>query len=365
MTTLLAPVLGPIFGGGICDNFGWEYIFYINIPIAVVCSITALRLLRPFETKIFVEKIDFVGLILLIAWVSALQLMLDEGKNYDWFDSNYICSLAIVAAIGFTSFIIWELTHEKPIVNLRIFRHRGYTMSVITISLAFSAFFGAVVLTPLWLQMYMGYTASWSGISVAALGFFSMLSAPVVAKLTQKYDLRILVFSGVMWLGLITFARSFNSTDMTFLQIAIPMLIQGFGIPFFFIPLSRLALVSVNPDETASAAGLMSFMRTLAGAVATSIVTTSWEGKTNIFRTDLVARVLSPEQLSSLMGDSSIAGQRIAAQVLDQMTQSQAVMLATNQIFLIVAFTFSFAALAICFAPKPGKPNNSDSTPAH
>ncbi|MDP3372457.1 MAG: DHA2 family efflux MFS transporter permease subunit [Candidatus Paracaedibacteraceae bacterium] len=366
MTTLLAPVLGPILGGGICDNWGWEYIFFINIPIAAVCSVTALRLLRPFETKILKEKMDFIGLLLLITWVSSLQLMLDEGKNYDWFESKYIWGLGITAAIGFAAFIIWELTHEKPIVNLRVFRHRGYAVSVLTISLAFGAFFGSVVLTPLWLQMYMGYTASWSGFSTAAIGIFSMLASPIVAKFTQKYDLRILVFSGVMWLGLLTFVRSFNTTDMTYLQIALPMLIQGFGIPFFFIPLTRLALVSVTPDETASAAGLMSFMRTLSGAAATSIVTTSWEDKTNVFRTDLVARSLSPEQISVLIGDSSAYGQGIAAQILEQMTQSQAVMLATNQIFLIVAFTFSFAALAICFAPKPGKASSLDeSTPSH
>ena len=366
MTTLVAPVLGPIFGGGICDNWGWEYIFYINIPIAVLCCIAAFKLLRPFESKIIIEKIDFVGLMLLIVWVSSLQLMLDQGKNYDWFESTYIWGLCITAIIGFASFVIWELTHEKPIVNLRVFRHRGYAVSVLTISLAFGAFFGSVVLTPLWLQMYMGYTASWSGVSVAAIGVLSMLAAPLVAKFTQKYDLRILVCSGIVWLGLLTFVRAFNTTDMTYLQIALPMLIQGLGIPFFFIPLTRLALVSVNFDETASAAGLMSFMRTLSGAIAASVVTTVWEDKTNVFRTDLVARSISPEQVSVLLGDGSAYGQGIAAQVLEQMTQSQAVMLATNQIFLIVAFTFSFAALAICFAPKPDKSSKlDDSTPSH
>ncbi len=355
MTTLVAPVMGPVVGGYICDNWGWGHIFLINIPLALVCSGVLLNLLRRFETTLIKNKVDFIGLGLLIIWVSALQIMLDEGKNYDWFESNTIWALLIISLIGFACFMIWELTHDHPIVNLRIFRHRGYAASVLTISLAFGAFNSSIVLTPLWLQNYMGYTASWSGFTTAALGILAVCAAPVAAKFSTKYDQRMLVFLGVGWLGLVTFYRSFGATDMTHLQITIPILVQGIGMPFFFVPLTALALASVNSEEIASAAGLMSFLRTLAGAMATSLVTTSWEDRTNILRNDLVDKILPPEQIASMLGDASQVDQTTALYMLDQVLQSQAVMLATNHIFLVVSCTFIFAAMAIWLAPKPKK----------
>jgi DHA2 family multidrug resistance protein len=133
----------------------------------------------------------------------------------------------------------------------------------------------------------------------------------------------------------------------------VPLLIQGIGAPFFFIPLTALALSCVDPQETASAAGLMNFLRTLSGAVSTSLVTTAWENQTNVLRTDLVSSVASPEQVAAMLGNTSEAGQVAALYTLDQVLQSQAVMLATNQIFLVVSCTFAFAAAAIWLAPKP------------
>lgn len=353
MTTLIAPVMGPVVGGYICDNWGWGYIFFINIPLAIVCGVVLLKLLSRFETAIIRNKVDFIGLALLIVWVSALQIMLDEGKNYDWFESTTIWVLLITAVIGFVCFMIWELTHVNPIVDIRVFRHRGYAASVLTISLAFAAFNCSIVLTPLWLQNYMEYTATWSGFATAALGIFAVCAAPIAAKFSTKYDQRLLVFCGVGWLGLVTFYRSFGSTDMTQLQIAIPLLFQGLGVPFFFVPLTALALASVNLEETASAAGLLSFLRTLAGAIATSVVTTAWEDKTNILRNDLVDKIAFPEKVALMLGDISQAGQETALYLLNQMLQSQAVMLATNHIFMVTSYTFAFAAIAIWLAPKP------------
>ncbi len=363
MTTLVAPVCGPILGGYICDNWGWPFIFLINIPIAIFCSITALNVLRSFETSIFKEKIDFIGLMLLILWVSALQIMLDKGETYDWFESDFICSCLFISIVGFIVFLIWEFSHEHPIVNLRVFRHRGYSASVITISLAFGAYFGSVVLTPLWLQNYMGYTAVNSGFVTASSGVLAVLAAPFAAKYAQKYDPRILVFCGVLWLGGVTFIRSFGSTDMTNMQIALPLLFQGVGLPFFFMPLTGLALASVNPDETASAAGLMSFLRTLSGAISASIVTTAWNQKISVFRSELVSKIDNSDELVNQMVTLTQQNFEVAKSIIDQNVNDQAVMLATNQIFTIVSFTFILAASAIWLAEKPKK--KVDTSNAH
>lgn len=351
MTTLIAPILGPIVGGYICDNWGWEFIFYINIPIALICGIVALGLLSRFETKILKAKIDYIGLALLIGWVAPLQYVLDEGKTLDWFSSPKIVILTIFSAITFCSFLIWELTEKHPIVDLRVFRHRGFTAGTTTISLAFGAFFSTVVLVPLWLQSFMGYNATWSGIIGASTGVLAVAAAPFAAMMSQKFDARKLVFFGVAWLGIWAYVRSFGTTDMTAWQIAWPMLLQGIGMPFFFIPLTTLALASVDEEETASAAGLMSFLRTLSGAFATSIVTTSWESKATEFRSELTATSMQPENFTKIIGDNSNPQTSVA--MLDNLIQSQAIMLSTNHMLMVASLTFILAALAIWLAPKP------------
>jgi DHA2 family multidrug resistance protein len=352
MTTLVAPVVGPILGGYICDEYSWPWIFYINMPIALACAYFAWKLLKRYENKLLTDPIDTVGLVLLIIWVGSLQIMLDEGKQLDWFASNQIIGLAITAAIGFIAFMIWEMNTAHPIVDLRVFRHRGFTISVLTISLAFGAFFGANVLTPLWLQSFMSYTSTQAGMTTAWSGVLAILVAPLAAGLSSKVDPRKLVFIGVLWLGIVTLWRSFATTDMTYWDISIPLLVMGVGLPFFFVPSTGLALASVDPEETASAAGLMNFLRTLSGAFATSLVTTFWEDETTRNRAELVGLTDIDQSLRAGLEQSGMTSEA-ALQTIEFMINGQSVMLATNQIMLVMGISFVFAASVIWLAPKP------------
>lgn len=360
MTTLVAPIMGPILGGWLCDEASWPWIFYINVPIAIACGYFGWGLLKRYQSPIVKMRFDTIGLALLVLWVGAFQIMIDEGKNLDWFGSPIIVGLAVVSAIGFAAFMIWELTERNPVVNLRVFRHRGYWVSVATISLAFGSFFGATVLTPQWLQAYMGYTATEAGHATAMSGILAVLVAPLAAQLSQKMDPRPLVFAGVMWLGAVTLYRSFATTDMDFWQVALPLLFQGVGMPFFFVPLTGLAMASVEPEEMASAAGLMSFMRTLSGAFATSIVTTAWDDKASHYHAELTALVdSSPQALQQLGGGSIDAGR----QQLSQLIQSQSIMLSTNELFWLSGLSFVLAACMIWLAPRPSRV--ADTSQAH
>jgi DHA2 family multidrug resistance protein len=352
MTTLVAPVVGPILGGYLCDEYSWPWIFYINMPIALACAYFAWKLLKRYENKLLTDPIDTVGLVLLIIWVGSLQIMLDEGKQLDWFASNQIIGLAITAAIGFAAFMIWEMNTAHPIVDLRVFRHRGFTISVLTISLAFGAFFGANVLTPLWLQSFMSYTSTQAGMTTAWSGVFAIMVAPLAAGLSSKVDPRKLVFIGVLWLGIVTLWRSFATTDMTYWDISIPLLVMGVGLPFFFVPSTGLALASVDPEETASAAGLMNFLRTLSGAFATSLVTTFWEDETTRNRAELVGLTDIDQSLRAGLEQSGMTSEA-ALQTIEFMINGQSVMLATNQIMLVMGISFVFAASVIWLAPKP------------
>jgi DHA2 family multidrug resistance protein len=354
MTTLVAPVLGPILGGWLCDNYSWPAIFFINVPLALLFAPVALRMLRRYEQALVHAPIDKVGLVLLIVFVSALQLMLDLGKEHDWFASAEIRVLAIVATIGFAAFLIWELTERNPIVDLRVFRHRGFTASVAAIGLGFGAVFGTNVLTPLWLQSYMGYTATWAGLTTAWSGVLAVVAAPAAGTLMAKVDPRRLIFAGLIWLAAVTVMRSIATTDMNYWQIAHPLILMGLGLPFFFVPLTALALGSVEEHETASAAGLQNFLRTLSGAVATSIVNTAWEDKTSAMHAELVGYVDRTGEAASALTASGMSPDMVRTS-LDNLLQGQSVMLATNQLMAVVAAIFVVAACVIWLAPKPAR----------
>jgi len=355
MTTLVAPVLGPILGGFICDNSHWSLIFFINVPIALGCAPLILRMLKRYETDKVKAPIDVVGLVLLVVFVGALQIMLDIGKDHDWFASIEVRALAAVTVIGFLAFLFWELTDENPIVNLRVFRHRGFTASVFTLSLGFGAMFGANVLTPLWLQTYMGYTPTWSGMTTAWSGVFAVFAAPVAAMLmAKKFDPRRIIFAGLIWIGGVTLLRTALTNDVTYWQIALPLVLMGVGLPLFFVPLTALGLGSVDEQETASAAGLQNFLRTMSGAITTSIVTTVWDNKTITAHAELSGLVdRSGDTLRTLTGTGMT--QDAAVSQLNNMVQSQSVMIATNQLMMLVAVAFVIAACAIWLAPKPAR----------
>jgi DHA2 family multidrug resistance protein len=355
MTTVCAPIAGPILGGLISDDLSWHWIFFINLPIVAVCTTVAYRLLRRYETPTVKKPIDFIGLALLVIWVGALQIMLDKGREEDWFASDLIATLGVVAAVGFVAFLIWELTEHHPVVDLSVFRHRGFTIGVVTQSATYGAFFAMVVLTPLFLQTNLDYTATVAGQAMGFMGVLAVVMSPVVAQLTNKFDVRLLISFGVAWLALMAVLRSNWITGMSFYDIALPQFLQGFGMPFFFVGTTTLALGSVLPQETASAAGIQNFMRTLSGAFATSITTTMWDRETTYAHAELTGIIQPPATLM----DQGMTGRLM----LDRMVTTEAVTLATNTVFLGCAAILICAAFFIWLAPKP-KPRVAPGGPA-
>ena len=353
MTTIVAPILGPILGGTISDNWGWHWIFFINIPIAIICVAGTVGLLRKAETKTEKAPIDTVGLILLVTWIGALQIMLDLGREHDWFGSSFIVTLAVIAAVGFSFFTAWELFERDPAVNLKVFRHRGFTVSVTALVFAYGTFFCSLVVIPQWLQGALGYTATWAGYATAFNGVAAVMLAPVVAKLSTKVDERLLVSFGILWLGGTSLIRVFWWTSgADFWTLALPQLIQGAGMPFFFVPLTTLALGAVDEDEVASAAGVMNFLRTMSGAIATAIGTTMWYDGAQSLRA----------QLSGVLNGASATMQALQAhgytveqsrQVISNLVDGQATALATGSVFVTAAIVFAAAASIVWLAPRP------------
>jgi DHA2 family multidrug resistance protein len=354
MTTLIAPIMGPVLGGSISDALGWSWVFFINVPVAVVLVAVALRTL-PRKDATQRLPVDFVGLGMLITWVGSLQIMLDKGEELDWFNSPMIIGLAVVAVVGFISFLIWELTQENPIVDLRIFRHRGFTMACFAMSLAFAGMFSSIVLIPLWLQTNQGYTATWAGYVTGFNGALAVFAAPIVAGMVAKVDPRKLVTFGILWMAMVMFWRSNLVQGLTFWQLVWPQLAQGLAMPFFFIPLMTLAMATLEPRELAGGAGLLNFVRTTAGAFATSLTTTAWSNSTNISRTAMVDNLHNADQVVGQMTAGGMSRMQ-ALGSLENLVQSQAVMVATNHVFLAISALMTVSVAAIWFIPKPKGP---------
>lgn len=360
MTTLAAPAVGPIVGGYISDNWSWHWIFFINLPIAAICVFSALMLLRPVETDKRQVPVDFIGLGLLIFWIGCLQVMLDIGRDHDWFGDPLIVALAVLAAIGFLVFLIWELTEEHPIVDLRVFRHIGFTSGVITLALCYGAYFAGIVIIPQWLQISMGYPASSAGFVTAFSAMTAIFIAPIAGRAVGRIDVRIMISASVGWMGLVTFMRAGWTSSADFWALSYPQMLQGFAMPFFFVPLTTLTLGSVNPDETASAAGMQNFLRTLAVAISTSVVLTGWGNGERVSRNEMVS-MMRPGAEASL-SNAGLSPDQTRSMVADLVDQ-QAAVVSMNHIFFVAALVLLLAAVLVWLAPRPDR--QVDTSAAH
>ena len=354
MTTVVAPIAGPLLGGFLSDNYGWQWVFYVNIPIAAVAGFLAFRNLAPYETKTRPAPVDTVGLGLLVVWVSCLQIALDKGKELDWFSSSFIVTLIATAVVGFAAFLIWELTSDHPIVNLRVFRHRSFSTAVGIMCFSYAAFFASGVLVPLWLQTDLGYTATQAGRVTAFNGVLAIVFSPIVGKIVGRVDARVLIFGGLVWLAAVFWSRTWINTDVTYWQLVLPQVLVGAGIPFFFIPLMSLGTGGLPPDEVASGASLISFTRTTAGAFAVSLVTTSWADRGSADRVQILGSAANQAESVARMQQPGMDPGAALGQ-FEALVQTQAVMLATNEIFQVIACLFLMSALIVWIAPRPPK----------
>src|SRR6478752_4812713 len=357
ITTLVAPVVGPLLGGWITDNISWPWIFYINVPVGLAAVAVTWMIYRTRESPTRKLPIDGVGLGLLVLWVGALQIMLDKGKDLDWFGSTQITLLAIAAVVGFALFIVWELTEEHPVVDLRLFARRNFWTSSLAMSLAYGTFFGNVVLLPLWLQQYMGYTATQAGMVLAPVGVLAILFTPLVGRNVHRVDPRHFATGAFIVMALVLYMRSNFNTSADLWTLMIPTIIQGAGMAIFFIPLVTLSLSGLEPDRIPAASGLFNFTRITAGSFGTSIATTLWDHRATLHHAQIAehisgadpatAQALTALQAGGLSPDQSYAQ-------LNRLVDQQAFMLSANDVFYVSAMIF-LLLIAVVWLARPVK----------
>src|SRR5690606_35174563 len=355
MTILVGPVAGPLLGGWISDNYSWSWIFYINVPVGLLAGWAAWQLYKHRETPRARLPIDTIGLALLVVWVGALQLMLDKGKELDWFGSTAIVIMAIIAVVALVFFIIWELTAKHPVVDLTLFAHRNFTAGVITLSVGYGVFLGTVVLLPLWMQSTLGYTATDAGIASAPVGILAIIMSPIVGKMLSRHDPRVIATFAFLVFSLISYMRSDFNTQVDIYTIMLPTFIQGAAMATFFIPLTTLTLSGLDPHRIPAAAGLSNFVRLLFGAFGTSITTTLWENRSALHHAQLTEAARPGEPaFATIMGglQRQGLGHEQSAPVINHMINEQAFTMSATDVFYPSAILF-LLLIALIWIARP------------
>ena len=336
ITTLVAPIVGPILGGYISDNIHWSWIFLINVPIGVIAAVLCWRNLNDRETPTRKLPIDRVGLMMLAVWVGSLQIMLDTGKDADWFSSPMIVAEACIAAVVFVAWIVWEMNDEHPVVDLSLFRHRNFALGTVAFCLGYAVFFANVLLLPLWLQTNVGYTATWAGLVAAPSGVIAVMLTPIAARFMSRIDARILATIAFVAFAVSYFMRAGYTETAGFWDFVWPLAVQGVAMSTFFVAMLTISLDGIPPERIPSASGISNFARITAGGFAASIITTMWDRREALHQSRMADQttIFTPGLSKVLAGLHSAGFPDLAAKAAVTRTMtSQAYLLAANDIF--------------------------------
>jgi DHA2 family multidrug resistance protein len=350
VTVLVAPLVGPLLGGWITDNISWPWIFYINIPFGLLSAAMTWSIYRDRESPHGRAPLDRVGLALLVIWVGALQLMVDLGKDHDWFESRLIVWLGVVAAVTLVFFLAWELTEREPVVDLRLFSQRNFTLGTIAFSGSYGLFFGNVVLLPLWLQQHMAYTASWAGAVLAPVGVFAILLSPWVGRNLSRFEPRLLTSISFVGYGVVLWLRGQVTVETDLWTILLPTLLQGAATAFYFIPLQSIIYSGLPPARLPAAGGLSTFVRFVAGAVGTSVFATLWERRAVLHHARLTELVdtQGPNALPALQAlQTSGYGDAQSLALINRLIDQQAYTMAVTDVFQLSAWLYLLLLLPL------------------
>jgi DHA2 family multidrug resistance protein len=289
MGAMLGPIVGPVLGGWITDNWSWRWIFYINIPIGILSIIMNIIVIQdPPYMKRVKMKIDYWGLAFLAAGLGSLQFILDKGENEDWFASNLIVTFAIISAVSLVLLVINEYYSEHPIVNLRLFKDRTFTSGATVMFFVFLNLFGSIVLLPIFLQSIMGYTSFYAGLVLGPGGMATMLAMPFAGKLISKVNPKRLLAVGILICALSTYMMSQFNLTTDFWTFVWPRTVLGIGMGLTFIPLTTMTLSHIPRENMTEASSLYNLLRNLGGSVGIAFTTTMLSRRAQFHQTRLV-----------------------------------------------------------------------------
>ncbi|MHA6205757.1 DHA2 family efflux MFS transporter permease subunit [Dyella soli] len=353
MVTVVAPIAGPILGGWITDNYSWPWIFFINVPIGIFASMVVANQMKLRVDTTTRPKVDYVGLITLIVGVGALQIVLDKGNDEDWFNSSFIIITSLVSAIALAIFLIWELTDEDPIVNLRLLRHRNFRIGTISLVLAYGAFFAIGLLVPQWLQRNLGYTSTWAGFAAAPLGILPVMLTFIVGKYAGRTDMRLLASCAFLVMGITCFLRSNFFLQVDFNSVALVQLLQGLGVALFFMPVTTILLSDLQPNEIAGGGGLATFLRTLGASFSASLTTFLWDHRAIVHHAHLTEHITPYDSSPQVTLQAAGVSAQSSNALLEQLITQQGYQISFNEVFHLLGWVFMVLIAVVWMARPP------------
>ncbi len=306
---VVAPVLGPTFGGWLTDNYSWRWSFYINIPIGIAAVFMILRYVEdpPYIKNAKPGRIDGWGLGLLAIWLGSLQIILDKGQEVDWFGATWIRWTALILIVAFVLFLVREFVHPKPLVDLLIFKNRNFALGCVLITLFGAAIYGLVTLLPLFYQELMGYTAQLAGIAVSPRGIGAICAMPIIGILTTRMDNRWLIGSGFAIFGICSIWFGEVNLGLSQWSFLWPIVLSGFGSGMVFVPLSTTTMGTLSNEKIGNASGLYNLLRNVGGSIGISVVNTIVARHAQMHRSELAhslnaSNPVMQQHISSLQG---------------------------------------------------------------
>jgi DHA2 family multidrug resistance protein len=364
---VVAPMLGPVLGGWLTDNYSWRWVFYINIPIGVAGIVMMnLFIFDPPYIRRIAGKIDFWGIGMLAVGIGALQILLDKGQEDDWLSSRFIATLGVVCAVSLLVFLIHELTTARPVVDLRVFKARTYSAGVFLMTVLGFVLYGSLVLLPIWLQTLMGYPALQAGYAMAPRGLGSFLAMPVMGALMAKADARKLLFLGIAGSAFTLFQLSRLNLSAGYWDFFWPQFIQGVALALLFVPLTTTTMDSIPNAQMGNATSIFNLMRNIGGGVGIAASTTmvARAEQANINRLGERFNAFNP-QAGALMGglrntfmaggSGYVTASRQAYVTVFRMVEGQAAILSFVRIFRLLALIFLAVIPVLLLMKRPAR----------
>jgi MFS transporter, DHA2 family, multidrug resistance protein len=368
ISATFAPAIGPTIGGYLTENWGWEYIFYVNlVPGALMIGMLWYSLeTKPMNLALLREG-DWFGIVTMAIGLSALQTVLEEGNKDDWFGSPFIVKLSIVAAVALSAFLWIELTAKKPLLNLRLLARRNFGFGILANFLLGVALYGSVFILPVYLSRIQGYNAEQIGMVLAWTGFPQLLLIPLVPRLMQRFDARIIIGIGFALFAGSNFMNIHMTNDYATDQLFWPNVIRALGQALVFAPLSAVATAGIEAENAGSASGLFNMMRNLGGAVGIALLQTLLTKREQYHSNVLMQSVSMLEQATQARVEKltqyfishgvidRIDAARRAYVAIGKIVQKQAFILAFSDLFLLLGAALIVALAASMMLKKPGQ----------
>src|SRR5262245_2099723 len=349
---VVAPILGPVLGGWLTDNYSWRWVFYINIPVGIASIVmTKLYIFDPPYLRREGGAVDYWGIGMLTVGIGALQIVLDKGQQEDWFESNLIVALAVISAVTLIALVWHELTTEHPIVDLRVLKERSYAVGVFLMTVVGFVLYGSMVLLPIMLQTLLGYPPLQAGIAMAPRGIGSFFMMPITGLITGRFDPRKLLTAGLIVGGTTLLWLSWLNLQAGYWDIFWPQLIQGVGMSLLFVPLTTISMDRIPREKMGYATSLFNLMRNIGGSIGIATTGTMLARHSQSTTAMLTTNVTPYDPMSQSMlyqirgaflaaGADAVTATERAYAALFGLVQRQATMVAFVGIFQLMGVIF-------------------------